>query len=92
MIAAFGLGLLGMFAWQATEAPDIAGKWSGPEWGEVVLKQTERRRVRRDVQRHLQGKTGQDRGEMVAAGTPLQRHVARGKGPFRQDFAAAGGR
>jgi serine/threonine protein kinase len=37
MIAAFGLGLLGLFAWQATEAPDIAGKWSGSEWGEVQL-------------------------------------------------------
>jgi|GEM_PF-752949 len=37
MIATLSLALLGMFAWQATEAPDIAGKWSGPEWGDVVL-------------------------------------------------------
>jgi hypothetical protein len=37
MIAAFGLGLLGLFTWQATEAPGIAGKWSGSEWGEVQL-------------------------------------------------------
>ena len=37
MIAAFGLGLLGMFFWQASEAPDIAGNWTGEEWGAVVL-------------------------------------------------------
>lgn len=40
MIAALGLGLLGLFAWQATEAPDIAGTWTGQEWGDVVLKKT----------------------------------------------------
>jgi serine/threonine protein kinase/WD40 repeat protein len=40
MIAAIGLGLLGLLAWQATEAPDIAGNWSGEEWGQVVLKRT----------------------------------------------------
>jgi serine/threonine-protein kinase len=40
MVAAFGLGLLGILAWQTTEAPDIAGKWSGEEWGDVVLKKT----------------------------------------------------
>ena len=40
MNAIIGLGLLGIFAWQATEPPDIAGKWSGPEWGEVVLTAT----------------------------------------------------
>lgn len=37
MIAALGLGLLGMVVWQATEAPDITGKWSGEGWGEVKL-------------------------------------------------------
>ena len=37
MIAAFGLGLLGMVLWQATKPPDIAGKWTGEEWGAVVL-------------------------------------------------------
>jgi hypothetical protein len=40
MIATVGFMLLGLFAWQATEAPDIAGNWSGDEWGEVVLKKT----------------------------------------------------
>jgi WD40 repeat protein len=40
MIATLGLGLLGVFAWQATEAPDIAGTWTGEEWGQVVLKKT----------------------------------------------------
>jgi serine/threonine protein kinase len=37
MIAVVSLGMLGILAWQATEAPDIAGQWFGPEWGEVVL-------------------------------------------------------
>jgi hypothetical protein len=37
MIAAFGFSLLGMVLWQATAPPDIAGKWTGDEWGEVVL-------------------------------------------------------
>ena len=36
-----GLGLVGMVLWQASEAPDIAGKWTGPEWGDVVLEQKE---------------------------------------------------
>jgi hypothetical protein len=29
-----------MFAMQATSPPDIAGKWQGDEWGQVVLAQT----------------------------------------------------
>jgi serine/threonine protein kinase/WD40 repeat protein len=37
MIAALGLGMLGMVFWQASEAPDIAGKWTGDGWGDVVL-------------------------------------------------------
>ncbi|MHC4178067.1 MAG: serine/threonine-protein kinase, partial [Planctomycetota bacterium] len=37
MIAAFGFSLLGMVLWQATAPPDIAGKWTGEEWGVVVL-------------------------------------------------------
>jgi hypothetical protein len=40
MIGALGLGLLGILGWLATEAPDIAGNWSGAEWGEVVLTET----------------------------------------------------
>ena len=39
MIAALGIGLLGMFMLSATP-PDIAGQWSGEEWGQVVLKKT----------------------------------------------------
>lgn len=41
MIAAFGLGLLGMVLWQSSEAPDIGGKWTGEEWGDVVLEKQE---------------------------------------------------
>ena len=40
MIAALGIGLMGMFLLVA-EPPDIAGKWSGEDWGQVVLKKTE---------------------------------------------------
>ena len=40
MIATLGIGLLGMFAMQATDPPDIAGQWSGEGWGQVVLTQT----------------------------------------------------
>ena len=39
MIAAFGFSLLGMVLWQATTPPDIAGKWTGEEWGTVVLEE-----------------------------------------------------
>ena len=35
-----GIALLGMFAMQATDPPDIAGQWSGEGWGQVVLTQT----------------------------------------------------
>ncbi len=39
MIAVVGSALLGMFLWQSADPPDIAGKWTGEEWGEVVLEQ-----------------------------------------------------
>ncbi len=39
MITAFGFGLLGMFLWQSTEAPKISGRWTGDEWGQVVLEE-----------------------------------------------------
>jgi len=34
---ALGLGLLGMFFMQMTAPPDIADKWTGDDWGQVVL-------------------------------------------------------
>jgi len=37
MIAVFGLALLGMFLWQSTDPPDIAGRWAGEGWGDVLL-------------------------------------------------------
>ena len=40
MIATLGICLLGVLAMQATEPPDIAGKWQGEGWGQVVLTQT----------------------------------------------------
>ena len=41
MFAALGLSLLGLMLWQASSPPDIAGRWSGPEWGDVVLAEKE---------------------------------------------------
>lgn len=38
IFAAIGAALLGFLAWQATAAPDIAGRWSGDDWGQVTLK------------------------------------------------------
>ena len=40
VITSLGIALLGMFLVQATEPPDIAGKWSGEGWGQVVLRET----------------------------------------------------
>ncbi|HUE71775.1 MAG TPA: serine/threonine-protein kinase [Pirellulaceae bacterium] len=40
MLGTIGFSLLGMFLWQSSEPPDIAGQWSGEEWGQVVLKKT----------------------------------------------------
>ncbi len=37
MFSVLGLALLGMMLWQGTEPPDIAGEWTGDEWGTVVL-------------------------------------------------------
>ena len=37
MLGTIGMTLLGMVLWQATEAPDIAGEWTGEDWGAVVL-------------------------------------------------------
>ncbi|HSG70850.1 MAG TPA: protein kinase, partial [Planctomycetaceae bacterium] len=39
MLGAFGFSLLGMLFWQGTEPPDIAGTWTGDEWGTVVLEE-----------------------------------------------------
>ncbi len=39
MIAALGVGLLGMLVLSATP-PDISGEWTGDGWGRVVLKET----------------------------------------------------
>ncbi|MGA2066699.1 MAG: protein kinase [Thermoguttaceae bacterium] len=39
MIAALGAGLLGVLLLSATP-PDIAGQWTGEDWGQVVLKKT----------------------------------------------------
>jgi len=40
MFATLGMSLLGMFAMQATEPPDIAGRWSSEGAGQIVLTQT----------------------------------------------------
>ena len=37
MFGTIGMTLLGIVLWQATEAPEIAGNWTGEEWGAVVL-------------------------------------------------------
>lgn len=37
MIIALLLSVLAIVGWNASEAPDIAGKWSGEGWGEVKL-------------------------------------------------------
>ena len=71
MIAALGVGLLGMFALQATAPPDISGNWQGEDWGQVVLTQTRGRPVRRHVYRNRGPGTGPDRADMVADRAPL---------------------
>ena len=42
MLGTIGMTLLGMVLWQATEAPDISGEWTGDEWGTVLLEAKER--------------------------------------------------
>ncbi len=37
MIAAFGLGLLGLFLFPSSNPPDISGEWTGEDWGQVEL-------------------------------------------------------
>ncbi|HEX3315549.1 MAG TPA: WD40 repeat domain-containing protein, partial [Gemmataceae bacterium] len=41
MMATLGLVLCGAMAMFATDPPDIAGTWSGEDWGKVVLKKTD---------------------------------------------------
>src|SRR6185436_19038327 len=38
MLTAMSAGLLGFFLLGLPEPPDITGEWTGPEWGQVVLK------------------------------------------------------
>ena len=40
MFAALRIGLLGALMLSSAEPPDIAGQWSGEDWGTVVLNQT----------------------------------------------------
>jgi hypothetical protein len=37
MAAVFGFGLFAMMFWQASNPPDIAGVWTGEQWGAVSL-------------------------------------------------------
>lgn len=39
MITVLGFALLGFFLWQSADPPDIAGHWTGEEWGNVLLEQ-----------------------------------------------------
>jgi len=41
MIAVLGFALLGVFLWQSTDPPDIAGRWTGEGWGNVALERTQ---------------------------------------------------
>jgi uncharacterized protein (TIGR03067 family) len=41
MIATLLLGVLAVVGWNASEAPEIAGKWTGEGWGEVKLDKTD---------------------------------------------------
>lgn len=41
MLGIFGMTLLGMVLWQATEPPDINGQWTSDEWGTVMLESKE---------------------------------------------------
>ena len=41
MLGTFFLALVGAVCWQASAPPDIAGNWSGDDWGHVVLKKTD---------------------------------------------------
>lgn len=40
IVSVVGLGYLGLTAWPGLEAPDISGRWEGPGWGAVELKET----------------------------------------------------
>ena len=75
MIAALGAGLLGVLL-VSTAAPDIAGQWSGDDWGQVVLKKTSDAEYTGTLQRHRQQAAGRDSTEMVAHRAAVQRHVA----------------
>jgi serine/threonine-protein kinase len=41
MLLIVAMGTFGVVLWQATEPPDISGKWTSDEWGTVVLKAKE---------------------------------------------------
>ncbi len=41
MLGALCLALVGAVCWQSSAPPDIAGNWSGDDWGQVVLKKTD---------------------------------------------------
>ncbi|MBC7815399.1 MAG: protein kinase, partial [Planctomycetaceae bacterium] len=41
MVATLAFGLAAVLAWQGTAPPDIAGKWTGEDWGTVVLEATQ---------------------------------------------------
>jgi len=39
MITVLGFFLAGVFLWQSADPPDISGRWTGDEWGQVVLEE-----------------------------------------------------
>ena len=93
MIATLGIALLGMLGMQATEPPDIAGQWTGEGWGRVVLTQTAPGQYTGTYTDTVakEKEPGKIESEMVADRASLQRHLERGRGPFRRPFHSSGG-
>ena len=89
MIAALGIGLLGMFLLSAAP-PDIAGQWSGEDWGQVVLEKTDDAEYTGTYSDTVEQAAGRDSTEMVAHRAALQRHVARRGRSLRRYFGLSG--
>ena len=82
MITTLAIGLFG-FLLLSVEPPDIAGQWSGEDWGNVVLKKTSDAEYTGTYSDTIGKQPGEIQLKWSRSRAPFQRHLARRRRPFR---------
>lgn len=82
MLCTFVVALLGMALWQATDPPDISGRWISDEWGTVVLNAKGPGQYEGTYTGADEAKTANDDGSNPRVGVPDERADGRLSNPL----------